>query len=403
MPTRPSLWDGDSIPASFPPGSDATQSLIRAICDISGSDRYFFVKQKNGIGSRLADLNRASATEHGYWAQARSKHTLETVARRAASRQRPVSYRSPSRATRPGAAGRRGASLCVPVVLRNEVVALLFLERRASATPVSVRQRRLIEFLVEQTALTIELAEQCRSELRAFQARVNSPFLHNTLSVIAETVVTDPARAEAAIVMLSRVCRYVLASSPDQIVTLAEELAVTKDYLTLEQLRLGDKMQVEIVEEGPLERIHVPARILQGLVEIATRVGIARRLGAGHLRVEVLARPRHCRLRVRGRTLRGAVEDISGDIALAEMRRRLHTFYPGAHTLRIGGPRAGSLEIVIPRRASSGRVRPRRLTAPLLSSILIVQRPSRSTNNRDREDNHAELGTQETSRKRTSS
>ena len=92
-----------------------------------------------------------------------------------------------------------------------------------------------------------------------------------------------------------------------------------------------------------------PALILQGLAETATRVGIARRVGAGCLRVEVSVNPRRCRLRVRDGSLKCASEDISGDINFGEVKRRLHTFYPGAHSFRVDARDGVSLDITIPR------------------------------------------------------
>lgn len=336
------MWTADAGANAHPSGTHAARALLRAAVDVSGSERCFFID-----GTDLAGRSVEVSRKQGLLLPA---EIPSAVMRRATLSRRPVYYdraaTAPRRSTRrPG----RGPSVCVPVVVGKTVRAILCLERSPSAAALTGQQRRMIDVLAQQAAITMDCVDRCDRALRAFQARVNSPFLHNTFSVIAEMVMSDPPKAEAAIVRLSRVCRYLLDSPADQIVTLDQELAITRDYLTLEQLRLGDRMAVQVVEKGPLERVHVPALILQGLAETATRVGVARRVGAGCLRVEVSVNPRRCRMRVRDRSLKCASEDIRGDINFGEVKRRLHTFYPGAHSFRVDARQGVSLEITIPR------------------------------------------------------
>jgi LytS/YehU family sensor histidine kinase len=332
--------------------------------DVSGSYRCFFVVKKeeggDGPSFEVRRKGRLATPAHNLPGRIPS-----AAIERATATRRPVYYDRSTAVRRPTRT-RRGGSLCVPVVVGNAVSAILCLERSSSAAALTVQQRRMVEVLAQQASEMIECADRCDRILRAFQARVSSPFLHNTFSVIAELVVAAPARAEAAIVMLSRVCRYVLESPADQIVTLAQELAITRDYLALEQLRLGDRMEVQVVEKGPLERVHVPALILQGLAETTTRVGVARCMGAACLRVEVSVKPTQCRLRVSDRGLAGASGDLSRDLNLAEVRRRLHTFYPGTHSFRVDVRRGVSVDITIPREA------PGRAHSAARSSTLIL-------------------------------
>jgi len=342
--------------------------LLRAAVDVSGSERGFFiVKKGDGVSGPSIEVGRKGRLAVA--AGTLPARIPSAVIRRATATKRPVYYqRALAAAGRTTRNARRRPSVCVPVVVGKTVSALLCLERSASATALTGQQRRTIETLAQQAAITIDCADRCDHALRAFQARVNPPFLHNTFSVIAEMVVTDPPKAEEAIVMLSRVCRYVLDSPVDQIVTLAEELAITRDYLALEQLRLGDRMEGEVIAKGPLERVHVPALILQGLAETTTRVGVARRVGAGCLRVEVSVNSRRCRLRVRDQSLAGASKDISDDINFGEVKRRLRTFYPGAHSFRVDARQGVSLDITIPRDA------PGKADAGARSSTLILHR-----------------------------
>ena len=177
-------------------------------------------------------------------------------------------------------------------------MALLYLERRISPRPFTRHQRQLVSLLGTQAVITTGIVDYYIGEMKALEAKVNPQFIHNTLSVVAELVVSDAGKAEEALVMLSRLYRYVLESPMDRIVSLSEEVAICRDYLALEQHRLGDRMKSDITISGPADLIHIPALILQPLVENGIRHGIARKVGEGHLRVEVDVTATTCRLRV---------------------------------------------------------------------------------------------------------
>ena len=84
---------------------------------------------------------------------------------------------------------------------------------------------------------------EARARIRALQARIQPHFLFNSMNAIAALTRTDPARAEEAIEDLSDLFRFNLADAHGQI-TLREELEVARVYQRIEQLRLGDRLQV---------------------------------------------------------------------------------------------------------------------------------------------------------------
>jgi hypothetical protein len=250
---------------------------------------------------------------------------------------------------------RPASVLCVPLIRRKQVVALLYLERRTSREAFTAHQRQLVSLLGTQAVITTGIVDYYIGEMKALEAKVNPQFIHNTLSVVAELVVSDSRKAEQALVMLSRLYRYVLASPMDRIVSLSQELAICRDYLALEQHRLGDRMKSDITVSGPVDLIHIPALILQPLVENGVRHGIARKVGGGHLHVEVTVTEKTCRLRVSDD---GPGWDERGERAgfgLRCVRERLALFYPGTHTFAITKGAGVSAEVTIPREASASR------------------------------------------------
>lgn len=124
-----------------------------------------------------------------------------------------------------------------------------------------------------------------RSELEALRSKLNPHFLFNTLHGIVTLVRKDSVRAEQALLMFSDLLRYVLDTDKagSDAVPLADELAFTRDYLALEQLRLGDRLQVEWQIDAAAESAPVPVLTLQPLVENAIKHAFNPRTAPGRL------------------------------------------------------------------------------------------------------------------------
>jgi len=111
------------------------------------------------------------------------------------------------------------------------------------------------------------------AQVQALQSRIRPHFLFNSLNSIASLVRTDVVKAEQAVEDLSDLFRVSLANS-ERRVTLKEELEIARLYQRMEQLRLGDRLQVKWdITELPLQQ-KVPALILQPLLENAIYHGV---------------------------------------------------------------------------------------------------------------------------------
>lgn len=114
------------------------------------------------------------------------------------------------------------------------------------------------------------------AQMRALQYQVSPHFLFNTLNSVAG-LIEESARDEARdmVLRLAAFMRRTLAIDPLSAVPLAEEVALQRDYLAIEQVRFSDRLRVRIAIAPGAERALVPALILQPLVENAIRHGVA--------------------------------------------------------------------------------------------------------------------------------
>lgn len=176
-----------------------------------------------------------------------------------------------------------------------------------------------------------------RAELSAISGKLNPHFLFNTLNSLLMLVRRDSARAESALLGFSRMMRYVLDSTrqPDARVSLREELGFVRDYLALEQLRLGARLTVHWDVAPEAEDELLPPLTLQPLVENAVTHGIAPLVAGGELRVAARATDGHLHLSVHDNGA-GCVWPRPSDalptgrgVGLSALQRRFELDYDG--------------------------------------------------------------------------
>lgn len=125
------------------------------------------------------------------------------------------------------------------------------------------------------------------AELEALKAQLNPHFLFNALNSVSALTTTAPARAREMCVLLSDFLRRSLSSGERPLIPLREELALARQFLAVEKVRYGRRLEVEEeVDEEALGTV-VPPLLLQPLVENAVRHGVATLLDGGTVTLRV--------------------------------------------------------------------------------------------------------------------
>lgn len=126
------------------------------------------------------------------------------------------------------------------------------------------------------------------AELRALRAQVDPHFLFNSLNAISGLIAPDPVRAREMTKRLADFLRESLTLGAVPRISLAQELALIEQYLEIERVRFGARLQVAVHSTAPGDAA-VPPLLLQPLAENAVRHGIATCLDGGvvEIRAEV--------------------------------------------------------------------------------------------------------------------
>lgn len=177
------------------------------------------------------------------------------------------------------------------------------------------------------------------AELRSLRYQVNPHFLFNTLNSLSSLVITGKANAaEAMIQNLSNFYRTSLSSDPLEDVTLAEEVELQRLYLEIERIRFPERLRPVINIAPELMDQHVPALILQPLVENAIKYGVSRTNRP--VTVEIAAQKHGTMMTITiiddGEGVLPGEDNGGSGIGLANVRDRLEARYRSAASIEAG-------------------------------------------------------------------
>lgn len=128
-------------------------------------------------------------------------------------------------------------------------------------------------------------ADRSQLEFAALRARLNPHFVFNALNNLRALINEDAERARQMVTQLSNTLRHALGHSAADMVSLAEELAVVRDYLAIEAVHFEQRLRIEQqIEPAALEAL-LPPMSLQLLVENAIKHGIALQPQGGRLQI----------------------------------------------------------------------------------------------------------------------
>ncbi|QJC55477.1 Sensor histidine kinase BtsS [Polaromonas vacuolata] len=159
------------------------------------------------------------------------------------------------------------------------------------------------------------------ARLSELQSCIRPHFLFNTLNTAIALVSEQPLKAEAVLEDLSELFRSALAN-PAESDTLAQEVALARRYLAIEEIRFGARLRVTWQIDPRADQARVPPLLLQPLVENAIRHGVEPSADGAELKITSLRRGSVVLIKVSNTMPAGSGERGNG-LALANLRERL--------------------------------------------------------------------------------
>jgi len=214
------------------------------------------------------------------------------------------------------------------------LVLIYYLASSAQKLQERIRQEERLKNLVRET------------ELNMLKSQINPHFLFNSLNSIASLTMSSPDEARDMIIRLSDFLRYSLKHRENEYVSLKEELGRMKDYLAIEKIRFGEKLQYVFNVDGACEDFSVPTMIFQPLFENAIRHSVYESTEPVTLRFDCIPERDVMRTVITNDYDPGIPTRKGTGVGLQNVRQRIELAYEGKGTVQWKGD-GGKFEVAI--------------------------------------------------------
>jgi len=179
--------------------------------------------------------------------------------------------------------------------------------------------------------------QRVQEELKALKAQINPHFFFNTLNSIYSMSLDKDERLPGTILQLSELMRYFLYESKEDLVPLAKEIQVLKDYIALQKIRSNEQLKVETVFEDDIKQQKIAPLLLITFLENAFKHGAKGETGTTFINLKIS---------VTNNILNFLLENNKGTVDIIEktdhkglgldnVKRRLELIYGGRYNLTI--------------------------------------------------------------------
>ena len=255
----------------------------------------------------------------------------------------------------------------------GELVRAFNLMKRATASYITALQEKqeMAERLHQEELERVEMEKNLEAtRLEMLKSQINPHFLFNTLNTIARMAQLEEASTtEKMITSLGSLFRYNLKTTESEVI-LARELRVVDDYLYIQQIRFGSRIQYRRRVEVDESSVLIPSFSLQPLVENAIIHGISKKEQGGMLHLHIWARRDQIILSVADsgagmsrerlaelRAACGRRPTSKAGIGLGNICKRLHMMYQGGELRIYSKENAGTIiQMRIPRKELGGSI-----------------------------------------------
>ena len=188
--------------------------------------------------------------------------------------------------------------------------------------------------------------ELTQTRLDVLQAQLQPHFLFNTLNGIVTQIQNAPQKAEHMVEQLARILRFSLDNASGNTVSIGQELAILKDYLDIEKVRLGDRLDYQLSVDEDCMGLAIPTLILQPLVENSVRHGVAPFAKPGKVLVKASRQNGRVQIQIED-SGKGIQENEEQGIGLRNSRQRMEQLFGAQADLTVEQSSLGGAKVCL--------------------------------------------------------
>jgi sensor histidine kinase YesM len=178
--------------------------------------------------------------------------------------------------------------------------------------------------------------EKLTAELNLLKSQLHPHFLFNTLNNLYSLTLERSAQAPQALLKLASLLRYVLYECNEPSVLLMNEINLLKDYIELERLRYGDRIDVSMSFTGEIENKKIAPLLLLPFVENCFKHGTSEQLETCWISLDLRVEKDALSFKlINSKNQIGDSADIKKGLGLDNVQKRLNLLYPGKFKLKV--------------------------------------------------------------------
>lgn len=189
----------------------------------------------------------------------------------------------------------------------------------------------------QQQAIKDLRQEKIAAELELLKSQVQPHFLFNMLNNIYSSAFKKCPETAQQILKLSNLIEYNLYDSKKEEVLLEEELDYIRNYVDLQKIRVGNKLDVSMNIFDDINGILIPPLLLLPIIENCFKHGVNKSINPSWIRIDISTTDREITFKIENSIEKEGKNPVSQNsgLGLTNVRRRLELMYPKGHDIKI--------------------------------------------------------------------
>ncbi|MFC4721744.1 sensor histidine kinase [Geojedonia litorea] len=197
---------------------------------------------------------------------------------------------------------------------------------------------KLLKHWYFQRQLTIEAEQQKTvAELKLLKAQLHPHFLFNTLNNLYSHTLDASPKSPEIVMKLSGLLRFMIYESNSARIPLSTELELLQYYISLEQLRYGDRLEISLTISGAIEKYQIAPLLILPFLENAFKHGTSRQIDQCWISFDLAMENKMMRFKLVNSIDPNADDNLDklGGLGLQNVKRRLQLLYKDQHSLHL--------------------------------------------------------------------
>ena len=178
--------------------------------------------------------------------------------------------------------------------------------------------------------------ENTEAQMQLLTAQIHPHFLFNTLNNIYSQAQTESPKSSRMIMGLSDMLRYILYEGQKPLVPLKQELMMITEYVSLEKIRYGNKLDVHVLIPDKHDDLYIAPLLLLPFVENCFKHGTSNMLQNPWINLTVELKDATLVMKLmNGKAPATGLELEKNGIGIKNVRQRLELLYKDKYELQI--------------------------------------------------------------------